>query len=92
MRHSIFAIVPCVAMIAILPVAISASANASATQAKPDEDRMICKYRQETGTRFRSKVCKTAAQWDEMAEQHRSGAKELVDRPQILICGPQAGC
>jgi hypothetical protein len=48
-------------------------------------DRMICKYRQETGTRFKAKVCKTAAQWDEMAEQNRAGLKELVDRPQIEI-------
>jgi hypothetical protein len=48
-------------------------------------ERMICKYRQETGTRFKAKVCKTAAQWEEMAENNRSGLKEMVDRPQIEI-------
>jgi hypothetical protein len=48
-------------------------------------DRMVCKYRQETGTRFKAKVCKTTAQWEEMAEQNRAGLKEIVDRPQIEI-------
>lgn len=57
-----------------------------------DGDKMICKYRLQTGTRFKTKICKTVAQWEEMAEQHRAGAKELVDRPQILICDPKTGC
>lgn len=56
-----------------------------------DGEKMVCKYQLQTGTRFKKKVCMTAAQWEEMAEQHRSGAKELVDRPQILVCGPN-GC
>lgn len=67
-----------------LPAAVAAKAG--------DGDKMICKYRAQTGTRFKTKVCKTAAQWEEMAEQHRAGAKELVDGPQILVCGPQTGC
>lgn len=57
----------------------------SAADKDDSGDRMICKYRQETGTRFKTKVCKTAAQWEEMAEQNRAGLKELVDRPQIEV-------
>ncbi|WP_349024112.1 hypothetical protein [Sphingorhabdus sp.] len=48
-------------------------------------ERMICKYSHETGTRFRTKTCKTAAQWEEMAENNRANLKEMVDRPQIEI-------
>lgn len=67
----------------LLPLALAAPAPVTA---KDDaSERMICKYRQETGTRFKTKVCKTAAQWEEMAEQNRAGLKELVDRPQIEI-------
>lgn len=56
-----------------------------------DGDRQICKYRLQTGTRFKTKVCKTASEWEAMAEAHRNGLKEIVDRPQILVCGPK-GC
>jgi hypothetical protein len=55
----------------------------SAAEKDGAADRMICKYRQETGTRFKTRVCMTAGQWEEMAEQNRAGLKELVDRPQI---------
>ena len=53
--------------------------------------KIVCKHRQRTGTRFKTKMCKTAEQWEEMAEQGRSGIKELVDRPHMPICGPN-GC
>ena len=81
------------AYLAIAGLALSVPTLPAAAVAKADDgDKMICKYRAQTGTRFKTKVCKTAAQWEEMAEQHRAGAKELVDRPQILVCGPQTGC
>ena len=76
----------------LLPAWGRATLPAAAVAKADDGDKMICKYRAQTGTRFKTKVCKTAAQWEEMAEQHRVGAKELVDRPQILVCGPQTGC
>lgn len=63
---------------------------ASAAGAEAGE-RVVCKLRQRTGTRFKTKICKTLAQWEEMAEQGRSGIKEMVDRPHVPICGPN-GC
>ena len=63
---------------------------AAETQAKPGE-RVVCKLRLRTGTRFKSKICKTVDQWEEMAEQGRSGIKEMVDRPHVTVCGP-SGC
>lgn len=74
--------------IPIIPAALVISMiTPMAAIAKDDGDgqKMICKYRQETGTRFKTKTCKTAAQWEEMAENNRSGLKEMVDRPQIEI-------
>lgn len=54
-------------------------------------NKIVCKHRRQTGTRFTKKVCKTEAEWEAMAENHRAGLKELVDRPQIKVCGPN-GC
>ena len=75
------------AFAALLSVAPAANVHAS----EKSEERMVCKYQLQTGTRFKTKVCKTAAQWEEMAEAHRKGLNELVDRPQIKVCGPN-GC
>lgn len=72
---------------ATLLAAAPAMAVESATDgASADRgSRKICKRTQRTGTRFYSQICKTAAQWEAMAEQQRRDAKELVDRPQIEI-------
>lgn len=54
-------------------------------------DRVICKHRNRTGTRFTSKICKKASDWEKLAEQGRADMKEMVDRPHVPICGPN-GC
>lgn len=74
-------------LVVLLSVAPASNVHAS----EKSEERMVCKYQLQTGTRFKTKVCKTAAQWEEMAEAHRKGLNELVDRPQIKVCGPN-GC
>lgn len=78
---------PVIAFAVLLSVAPAANVHAF----EKSEERMVCKYQLQTGTRFKTKVCKTAAQWEEMAEAHRKGLNELVDRPQIKVCGPN-GC
>ena len=67
----------------ILALALAAPLHAG--DKADSAESMICKYRQETGTRFKTKTCRTAAQWEEIAEQNRAGLKDLVDRPQIEI-------
>lgn len=54
-------------------------------------DRVVCKHRKKTGTRFTSKICKRVSDWEKSAEQSRADLKEMVDRPHVLICGP-GGC
>ncbi|MEQ1551598.1 hypothetical protein [Sphingorhabdus sp.] len=71
---------------------VSVAANAASSTQDGSADRMVCKRYKQTGTRFENKVCKTAGEWDAIAEAHRRALAETVDRPQIKICGPSRGC
>ena len=81
---------PTLLALAALLAPLALSAPAAANEVQP-EQKMICKYRMQTGTRFKTKTCKTAAEWEEIAEANRNALKEAVDRPQIKVCGPN-GC
>lgn len=74
-----------------LPCSSVAYATPETDKATDVGEKIVCKHQRKTGTRFTTKVCKTAAQWEKMSEVHRAGLKEMVDRPQILSCGP-SGC
>lgn len=71
--------------VAAFAMSMLVSSVTLAADALKPEDKMVCKRRQETGTRFFAKVCRTARQWEEMAEQHRRALGEMADRPQIEI-------
>jgi hypothetical protein len=47
---------------------------ASVEQIEGDPDRMVCKRQKETGSRLSSRVCKTAAEW----EQERLDNQEAI--------------
>jgi hypothetical protein len=76
-------------VLTLMTVALFASAPSGevvgAYAAAESDEKEICKYRQKTGTRFKSKECRTAKEWEEMAENNRAGLKEMTDRPQIEI-------
>lgn len=55
---------------------------ATATKEAAD-DRIVCKLQAKTGTRFKSKICRTHLQWEEMRAQNQRDAKEMIDRPVI---------
>ena len=78
-------------IVAMVAVGTSLVPAESLRASNEDGERMICKDQLQTGTRFKTKICKTAAEWEAMAEAHRKGLTELVNRPQIKICGPK-GC
>ncbi|APZ99560.1 hypothetical protein BWQ93_14505 [Sphingopyxis sp. QXT-31] len=69
----------------LLSVPALASPNDEEAVAVDPKDKLVCKRQQATGTRFFKKICKTAAQWDALAEQHRRDLREAIDRPQIEI-------
>jgi hypothetical protein len=74
-----------------LPMHSTSYAMSEGAEAADAGQKIICKERRKTGTRFTTRTCKTADQWDKMAEEHRASAKEMIDRPQIPTCGPN-GC
>lgn len=55
----------------------------TADTATASAERLVCKYRQQTGTRFKTKICKSAAQWDKSSETARREAAELINSPKI---------
>jgi hypothetical protein len=66
-----------------LPVQSPLHATSEGADAADAGQKIICKERRKTGTRFTTRTCKTAGQWDKLAEEHRANAKEMIDRPQI---------
>lgn len=72
-------IVPALSM--LLTLALATPAAAGEKQKSPDD--VICRTEAKTGTRFRSRDCRTRAQWEAQAEQQMRDAKEMIDRPVI---------
>ncbi len=68
---------------ALLQSAPALAEKNSDTAVVNPKDRMVCKRTQRTGTRFDTKICKTAGQWDAIAEEHRRNVSELANRPII---------
>jgi hypothetical protein len=81
-------------VILLVPLSTVASIPlvAMSAPAEKPEARKVCKYSQQTGTRFKKRTCKTAAEWEAMAEAHRDGLRDAAGRPQIQVCDPRNGC
>jgi len=47
------------------------------------ENKVVCRFEQNTGTRFQTRVCHTNQQWDKMREQQLRDAHEMIDRAVI---------
>lgn len=82
MRTIFCTVVVAAALLQSAPALAEKDSDAAVVNPK---DRMVCKRTQRTGTRFQTKVCKTAGQWEAIAEQHRRDVSEMVDRPQVEI-------
>jgi hypothetical protein len=76
MRYKLGSILAALALVSAVP------AQAGSTASTP-EDRVVCKYEVSTGTKFKTKTCKTHKQWEAMREQNRRDLKEMIDRPVI---------
>jgi hypothetical protein len=46
--------------------------------AKQDPNRIVCKTESKVGTRFPTRICRTRAEWDQIAEEHRRAGAEMV--------------
>ncbi len=61
-------------------------------QPDPDQARVICKS-ETVGTRFKKRVCRTKAEWEQITKDSQAAVKEIQERPGIVPCPPTApGC
>jgi hypothetical protein len=78
---------------AVLSVAWFAPASAQQSNGTPadnivvtgqqHENKVVCRFEQNTGTRFQSRTCHTNREWDQMREQQLRAAHEMIDRAVI---------
>jgi hypothetical protein len=47
------------------------------------ESKVVCRFEQNTGTRFATRTCHTNREWDQMREQQLRSAREMIDRVQV---------
>ena len=64
-------------------VIIRAPVRAADPVLTANDDKPVCRYVTHTGTRFETKVCRSAANWGKLSEQSRRNAAEMIDRPAI---------
>src|SRR5436190_1198135 len=92
----------CVATAGLLAASITGSATAQQPTGSPPDsilvtgqqynNKVVCRYEQDTGSRFQTRTCHTNKEWDEMREQHMRAAKEIIG-PLIGACkGGEMSC
>lgn len=58
---------------------------AAASAKKPEGDRLICRREAKANSRFTTKTCKTAQEWEDRAEEARKALAETQQRPMVSI-------
>ena len=74
---------PLTVLLPALLLTLSLQTPVAAKDKPKSPDDVICKTDAKTGTRFRTRDCRTRAQWEAQAEQQMRDAKEMIDRPVI---------
>lgn len=71
---------------ALLSLIALPSGAAIAADAKSDgSQKVVCKSRATTGSRFQKRTCRTKAEWDALEEQMKRDVAEQINRPRISI-------
>jgi Spy/CpxP family protein refolding chaperone len=72
----------------------TASIPAHANEQKPNDPKKqtICKSHPKTNSRFQERTCYTREQWDQMTEQNKRNASEMIDRPYVCIGKGEDAC
>ncbi|HEV7340566.1 MAG TPA: hypothetical protein VGN68_02940 [Sphingopyxis sp.] len=84
-QSSSLALLASAALLMGAPAGAHMSEPPSDATATDEKERLVCKRAKRTGTRFESKICKTAAAWKALTEQHERDAGEMINRPVISI-------
>jgi len=61
----------------------SGDITVTARDQEAEEQVVVCKYQANTGTRFKTKNCRTKLQWEQLRIQQQRDAKEMFDRPTV---------
>jgi len=73
---------------ALLVIAIVAPASAQQPNSSNEtivvtgpqfDNKVVCRFEQNTGTRFQTRICHTNKQWDKIREQQLRDAKEMLN-------------
>ena len=55
------------------------------------DNKVVCRFEQNTGSRFPSRTCHTNKEWDDIREQQIRTAHEMIDKPFLPDCRNAAG-
>ena len=80
-----------IAALVAVPLLAGAPA-AGATPAEGVSDKVVCKNKAKTGTRFPNKTCRTRAEWEKITAQNKRDASEMIDKPAIASDCQGSGC
>jgi invasion protein IalB len=69
--------------VAATPAIAAAPTAAGPTSASADDNKMVCKGETRPNSRFKNKVCRTRAEWDQIREEQLRNAREFFDKPKI---------
>ena len=61
---------------------VTKAAEGADAEAEDDPNEWICKRVQKTGTRFKTKMCGTRAQWEESEKNAKDTTEKMKSRPQ----------
>ena len=69
--------------VAATPAIAAAQAVATQASASSDDNKIVCKGQTRPNSRFKDKVCRTRAEWEQIREQQVRDAREMFDKPKI---------
>lgn len=52
-----------------------------AERLRQNPTQVVCKQTAKTNTRFAKRTCRTRAEWDQIAEQNRRDAEDMINKP-----------
>lgn len=68
----------------VSPVSAQQPTNASNEPIVIKKDKkVVCKFEQNTGTRFQTRSCRTIEEWDAIREQQLRAAQDMINRATI---------
>ena len=67
--------------LAILVVQVERPIVVEGERLKRDPAAVVCKADAKTNTRFSKRTCRTRAEWQQIAEQGRRDAEDMINKP-----------